>query len=140
MKEILQLLRASSPEIAEALPRPPRPGYIVVRTLASVVSAGTERMLVEFAQAGMLGKARQQPERVKQMADKVRTDGFAATMGAVRSRLGEPTPHCPHGGCSPVGAHLVGHLLHPFGLLPGLTEHARLSEFHQHPLGSRRHD
>lgn len=90
MKEILQLLRASSPEIAEALPRPPRPGYIVVRTLASVVSAGTERMLVEFAQAGMLGKARQQPERVKQMADKVRTDGFAATMEAVRSRLDEP--------------------------------------------------
>ncbi|MGD0084266.1 MAG: bi-domain-containing oxidoreductase [Acidimicrobiales bacterium] len=47
-------------------------------------------MLVEFAAAGMLGKARQQPERVRQLADKVRTDGLLTTVDTVRARLDEP--------------------------------------------------
>jgi predicted dehydrogenase/threonine dehydrogenase-like Zn-dependent dehydrogenase len=49
-------------------------------------------MLVEFAAASMLGKARQQPDRVRQLADKVRTDGLLTTVDAVRARLDEPVP------------------------------------------------
>lgn len=67
-----------------------RPGHVLIRTQASVVSAGTERMLVDFGRANLLNKARQQPDRVKDVVDKVRTDGLAPTLQAVRSKLGRP--------------------------------------------------
>jgi predicted dehydrogenase/NADPH:quinone reductase-like Zn-dependent oxidoreductase len=63
---------------------------VVVATRASVVSAGTERMIVEFGRSSLLQKARQQPDKVRQVLDKVRTDGLAATVDAVRSKLAEP--------------------------------------------------
>jgi predicted dehydrogenase len=63
---------------------------VVVATQASVVSAGTERMLVDFGRASLLGKARSQPQRVGEVLDKARTDGIAATVGAVRSKLAQP--------------------------------------------------
>jgi len=56
----------------------------------TLVSAGTERMLVEFGKAGWIAKARQQPEKVKQVLQKIRTDGLAATVDAVRSKLDMP--------------------------------------------------
>lgn len=92
MRQIIQQLRASTPEIVETSPQRLRPGHVLLANLASVVSSGTERMLVEFAAAGMLGKARQQPDRVRQLADKVRTDGLLTTVDAVRARLDEPVP------------------------------------------------
>jgi predicted dehydrogenase/threonine dehydrogenase-like Zn-dependent dehydrogenase len=49
-------------------------------------------MLVDFGNASLLAKARQQPEKVKMVLDKVRTDGLAATVGAVRSKLEQPIP------------------------------------------------
>ena len=61
-------------------------------TRASLLSLGTERMLVQFGQASLLQKARQQPDRVKEVLQKVRVDGFAATLDAVRSKLDQPLP------------------------------------------------
>lgn len=90
MRQIMQQLQSELPEIVETLPGRVRPRHVVVRTEASIVSAGTERMLLEFAGATLVGKARQQPERIKAMADKVRTDGLLTTIDAVRTRLGEP--------------------------------------------------
>lgn len=68
------------------------PGHVLIRTEASIISAGTERMLVEFGQANLLQKARQQPEKVRQVLDKVLTDGVAPTLQAVRSKLSQPIP------------------------------------------------
>jgi predicted dehydrogenase/threonine dehydrogenase-like Zn-dependent dehydrogenase len=90
VRQIMQQLRAAQPELVETVPERIRPRHVMVRTEASIVSAGTERMLVEFAGASLLGKARQQPERLRQLTDKVRTDGLLTTVDAVRTRLGEP--------------------------------------------------
>ncbi|QYG92353.1 Gfo/Idh/MocA family oxidoreductase [Iamia sp. SCSIO 61187] len=64
--------------------------HVLVRSLASVVSSGTERMLADFGRASYLGKARQQPERVRDVVDKARTDGLLPTVDAVRSKLASP--------------------------------------------------
>lgn len=63
---------------------------VVIAVAASVVSAGTERMLVDFGRASLIGKARSQPQRVVEVANKVLTDGLSATAASVRSKLAEP--------------------------------------------------
>lgn len=72
----------------------PRPAVgrtsVLIATEASVVSAGTERMLVDFGRASLVGKARSQPQRVVEVLDKARTDGIATTVGAVRNKLSQP--------------------------------------------------
>ena len=69
-----------------------RPGTLLIRTTASLLSAGTERMLVDFGRASLLNKARQQPDRVRQVLDKVVSDGLLPTLDAVRTKLDEPLP------------------------------------------------
>ena len=65
---------------------------LLVEVRASVVSAGTERMLVEFGRSNLLQKARAQPDKVSQVLNKMRTDGVLSTLEAVRSKLAEPIP------------------------------------------------
>jgi len=65
-------------------------GQVLIQTRASLISAGTERMLVEFSQANLLQKARSQPDKVKQVLDKIKTDGLMPTLEAVFSRIDEP--------------------------------------------------
>jgi predicted dehydrogenase/threonine dehydrogenase-like Zn-dependent dehydrogenase len=92
MKQILQSLETGNTELAE-IPAPrARAGQLLIRNQASVVSVGTERLLVEFGRANLLQKARQQPERVKDVLSKIRTDGLGPTLQAVRSKLGQPIP------------------------------------------------
>jgi predicted dehydrogenase/threonine dehydrogenase-like Zn-dependent dehydrogenase len=90
MKAIIQHLGTGLTELAE-LPAPRcRPGHLLIRTQASLISSGTERMLVQFGKASLLEKARQQPEKVAMVLDKIRTDGLLATLDAVRSKLAQP--------------------------------------------------
>ena len=92
MKQILQHLKTGEMELAE-LPCPrPGSGQVLIRTHASVISAGTERMLVEFSKANLIQKARQQPDKVKQVLDKMKTDGIMPTIDAVFRKLDEPLP------------------------------------------------
>lgn len=92
MKQILQKLNDGSTLIA-TLPKPVAlPGTVIVETRRTLVSAGTERMLVEFGKASLIEKARKNPERVRQVLQKARTDGVATTVAAVRSKLAEPVP------------------------------------------------
>lgn len=92
MKQILQDL-ANGETLIEDIPVPAlRPGCLLIRTSASVVSAGTERMLLEFGKANFLDKARQQPDKVRQVFDKIRTDGLGPTIKAVRAKLDKPIP------------------------------------------------
>jgi hypothetical protein len=81
---------------------------LVVQSHATVVSSGTERMLVEFGRANLIEKARRQPEKVRQVIDKVRTDGLAPTLAAVRAKLDAPIPlgYCQAGVVVEVGSRV----------------------------------
>lgn len=106
MKQIIQDL-SSGETILENVPAPMvRRGAVLVRTRRSLVSLGTERMLVEFGKASYLEKVRQQPEKVKQVMDKIKTDGLRPTLEAVFRKLGEPLPlgYCNVGEVIAVGA------------------------------------
>ena len=92
MKQILQNLASGETSVVEVPSLPVRPGHLRIKTTVSLISAGTERMLVDFRRANYLEKARQQPEKVAQVVRKVRTDGLVATYGTVRARLDEPQP------------------------------------------------
>ena len=92
MKQILQSLDNGTTSITEAPLPKVTPGHLLIHTTASLISAGTERMLVDFSQASYLKKARQQPEKVKMVLEKIKTDGLMATMDSVRSKLSQPLP------------------------------------------------
>lgn len=92
MKQLLQNLGNGEMSLAE-IPVPVC-GDTELRVMAeaSVVSVGTEKMLVEFGKAGWIEKARKQPEKVRMVVDKVRSDGLATTYDAVKSKLDTPIP------------------------------------------------
>ena len=69
-----------------------QPGHVLIRTSTSLVSAGTERMLLDFGKANLLDKARQQPDKVRMVMDKIRTDGLMPTIDTVRHKLDQPPP------------------------------------------------
>jgi len=92
MKQIIQDIKSGA-TILEDVPVPQvKNGYILIQTTRSLVSLGTERMLVEFSKASLIDKARQQPDRVKQVLDKIKTDGLQPTLEAVFNKLGQPLP------------------------------------------------
>lgn len=92
MKQIIQNLK-NGQTILEEVPAPEvRSGSVLIRTTHSLVSLGTERMLVEFGKANLIQKARQQPEKVKQVLDKVRTEGLIPTLETVFNKLEQPLP------------------------------------------------
>ena len=110
MYQILQSLGSGETELAEVPVPAPAAKHLLVESRASVVSAGTERMLVDFGRAGLLEKARKQPDKVRQVLDKVRTDGIGPTMKAVRSKLDQPIPlgYCNAGVVRSVGEGVGG--------------------------------
>ncbi|HLT88278.1 MAG TPA: bi-domain-containing oxidoreductase [Sphingobacterium sp.] len=92
MKQIIQDLK-NGQTILEEVPAPRvAQGQVLIQTTRSLVSLGTERMLVEFGKANFIEKARQQPDKVKQVFDKVKTDGLKPTLDAVFNKLGQPLP------------------------------------------------
>jgi hypothetical protein len=105
MKQILQNLRSGETRLAD-LPSPACPkGHLKIQTTHSLISAGTERMLVEFSKGGLLAKARAQPDKVKQVLDKIKTDGLMPTVETVFKRLDEPLPlgYCNVGRVTEIG-------------------------------------
>lgn len=92
MKQVLQNLRSGKTYVAEVPVPTPKPGTALVRTTASLVSAGTERMLVEFAEKSLVGKARSRPDLVRQVLDKARREGLLTTVEAAFNRLDQPMP------------------------------------------------
>lgn len=92
MKKLFQSLGDGSLEIVEGPEPTVGAKSLLIKSNVSLISAGTERMLLGFGKSSMLSKARQQPEKVKEVLGKVKTDGVATTLEAVRSKLAEPIP------------------------------------------------
>jgi len=90
MKQVLQNLRNGRTVVTDVPVPAPRPGMALVRNAASLVSAGTERMLVEFAGRSLVGKARSRPDLVRQVLDKARREGLLTTVQAAFGRLDQP--------------------------------------------------
>ncbi len=92
MKQIIQSFKTGE-TILEEVPVPQvKRGYVLIQTTRTLVSLGTERMLVEFGKANLIDKARQQPDKVKQVLDKIKTDGLMPTLETVFNKLGQPLP------------------------------------------------
>jgi predicted dehydrogenase/threonine dehydrogenase-like Zn-dependent dehydrogenase len=110
MKQVLQSLRDGSTEVAEVPAPAGGRGRLLVRTTHTVISTGTERMLVEFGKAGVIAKARQQPDKVRAVVEKMHTDGVVATLNAVRNKLAQPIAlgYCNVGEVVEVGAGVTG--------------------------------
>lgn len=105
MLQIVQDLKKGN-TILEELPSPlVRKGNVLIKTHRSLVSLGTEKMLVEFGKGSLISKARQQPDKVKQVLDKIKTEGLMPTLEAVFNKLGEPLPlgYCNAGEVIAVG-------------------------------------
>ena len=91
---MIQLLQNFGSGITEAVkaPCPATAGGVLVRSRASMISAGTERMLIEFGKANWIEKARQQPDKVRMVLDKARVDGLFATFESVQAKLDQAVP------------------------------------------------
>lgn len=110
MKQILQDMGNGTTYIAEAPTPHASANTLLIHSTVSLISAGTERMLVDFGRASYIQKARQQPERVRMVLDKVRNDGLMSTVEAVRSKLAQPLPlgYCNVGVVSEAGKNVGG--------------------------------
>ncbi len=110
MKQVIQSTRTGKLALREVPAPQVRGGCVLVRTRASLISAGTDRMLMDFAKKSLAAKARQRPDLVKKVIAKAKRDGVAATMRAVLARLDEPLPlgYSAAGEVVAVGAGLEG--------------------------------
>ena len=110
MRQVIQSFKTGE-TILEEVPAPEvKSGHILIRTKKSLVSLGTERMLVEFGRSSLISKARQQPDKVAQVLDKIKTDGLLPTLETVFNKLGEPLPlgYCNVGVVEEVGKGVSG--------------------------------
>ena len=110
MKQILQSLKTGATEIADVPCPAAKRGHLLIRSSRTLVSVGTERMMVEFGKAGWINKARQQPDKVRMVLDKMKTDGIMPTIEAVFNKLDQPLPlgYCNIGTVVEVGLGVVG--------------------------------
>ncbi|MGB0681096.1 MAG: bi-domain-containing oxidoreductase [Magnetovibrionaceae bacterium] len=110
MKQVIQSARTGKLGLRDVPDPVARPGHLLVETEASLISAGTERMVVDFARKSLAAKAKARPDLVRKVMDKAKRDGFAATFRAVMARLDEPLPlgYSAAGHVVGVGAGLEG--------------------------------
>jgi predicted dehydrogenase/threonine dehydrogenase-like Zn-dependent dehydrogenase len=110
MKQVLQNMSSGETSIIDAPAPSSKSGEILIESTCSLISAGTERMLVDFGKASLISKAKQQPDKVKMVLDKVKTDGLATTIDAVKSKLAQPLPlgYCNVGRVKDIGRGVGG--------------------------------
>uniref|UniRef100_UPI00404764F0 bi-domain-containing oxidoreductase n=1 Tax=Algoriphagus sp. TaxID=1872435 RepID=UPI00404764F0 len=110
MKQIIQSFKTGD-TLLEEVPAPVvSKGHILIKSTYSLVSLGTERMLVEFGKSNLISKARQQPDKVKEVLNKIKTEGLLPTLEAVFNKLGEPLPlgYCNVGKVIAIGEGVQG--------------------------------
>lgn len=110
MKQILQNLGTGVTLLADVPSPRNRSTSLLIQTYSSLVSIGTEKMLMEFGKANIIDKARQQPDKVRMVLNKIRTDGLFSTIDAVKSKLDQPIPlgYCNAGTVIEVGSEVTG--------------------------------
>ena len=92
MKQLLQNLKSGKTSVID-IPAPSiNSKGLIIESHISLISAGTEKMLVEFGQSGWLGKIKSQPDKVKVVLDKIKTEGLLTTIDAIQSKLDQPIP------------------------------------------------
>jgi len=89
MKQVVQNFRTGELKVEELPPPALRPGGVLIRTAFSLISAGTERSIVETAQSSLIGKARGRPDLVRQVFDTFKREGLRSTYEKVKSRLNQ---------------------------------------------------
>jgi threonine dehydrogenase-like Zn-dependent dehydrogenase len=92
MKQVVQDVRSGVTSTREVPAPLAAPGQVLVANVASLVSAGTERYVVELARKSLLGKARERPDQVRRVLQKMKAEGLVATLQQVRAKLEEPMP------------------------------------------------
>lgn len=90
MKQVIQHLSTGKTAVVDSPCPRTRQKHCLIQTRCSLISSGTEKMMVDFARGSWLAKARQQPDKVRQVLDKVKSDGLFPTLEAVRSKLEAP--------------------------------------------------
>ncbi len=110
MKQIIQNLKTGETALEEIPVPKAGQGQLLIKTSHSLVSLGTEKMLVEFSKSNLFQKAKQQPDKVKQVLDKIKTDGLLPTLENVFKRLEEPLPlgYCNVGRVVEIGKGVTG--------------------------------
>ena len=110
MKQLIQSLKTGEYDLLETPCPQTKANYLTIKTTCSLISTGTERMLRDFGKAGIIGKIKQQPEKVRQVIDKIQTDGLVATIEAVKSKLNQPISlgYCQTGITREIGENCDG--------------------------------
>ena len=110
MKQVLQSLRNGVTEVVEVPVPKVSAGSLLIETSNTLLSAGTERMLIEFGKAGWIEKVRKQPDKARLVLDKMKTDGLIPTIDAIFNKLNQPLPlgYCNVGKVSEIGAEVSG--------------------------------
>tara|TARA_B110000977_G_scaffold50837_1_gene69077 strand:- start:11018 stop:13144 length:2127 start_codon:yes stop_codon:yes gene_type:complete len=110
MKQVLQSLKDGTTTLVEVPVPRANTGHLLIRSDITLVSAGTERMLVKFGKSSWVSKALQQPDKVKMVMERAKTDGVAATYVSVKSKLDQPLAlgYCNVGHVTEVGAQVDG--------------------------------
>ncbi|MBO6518488.1 MAG: bi-domain-containing oxidoreductase [Rhodospirillales bacterium] len=110
MKQVIQSRKTGKLALKDVPAPKVRSGCLLVRTRASLISAGTERMVVEFARKSLAGKAQARPDLVKKVLEKAKKEGLVNTWKTVMARLDEPLPlgYSAAGDVVAVGAGLEG--------------------------------
>jgi predicted dehydrogenase/threonine dehydrogenase-like Zn-dependent dehydrogenase len=110
VKQILQSLKSGATEVADVPAPGVNRGCVLIHTSRTLISAGTERMLVDFGNANLVQKARQQPDKVKMVLNKVRTDGVLPTLESVNNKLGQSLAlgYCNVGVAVELGSGVTG--------------------------------
>ena len=92
MKQIIQDLKSGKTKVLDVPIPNLKKNHIQIQTNKSLISAGTEKMLIEFGKANYLNKIRLQPEKFKQAINKLKTDGIKPTLDAIFNKLEQPLP------------------------------------------------
>ena len=92
MKQLFMMVNDGSIKIIDTPPPTVKDGYVIVETMYSVISAGTERSLTSFGGKNLVQKALDRPDQVKKVLEKVSSDGLLTTLDAAFNKLKEPMP------------------------------------------------
>jgi len=92
MKQVIQYANTGQLKVEDVPPPALAGGCVLVGSRCSLVSTGTEKMVMDLAKKSLVGKALERPDLVKQVMRKIKSEGLGTTLQKVRSKLDAPIP------------------------------------------------